>query len=274
MPYTPGMSGRPYRHVYQDDDPAPLVRTARGRRTLEFMPGDIQSEMLLARPHALTLAYLRAMMCFVLFVPRPRHIVMVGLGGGSLVKFCRRHFPGTRITVIELRADVIALRTQFHVPPDDACLTVVNADAADYLPRLAGQADVLLVDGFDAAGLPPRLADASFYADCRRALVPGGVLVANVFSYDPRHDAVLAALGAEFDGRLCAPRGVAGNNRIVFAAAADGAAPAAAMQRRLARHDGLGTGWLNRLGVRLVLAWITLRTVLPLPQREIPRPDR
>ena len=72
------------------DDPShpfppapPLVRTHRGRRTLEFAPGDIQSEMLLARPDALALAYQRAMMGFVLFPPRPRHIAMVGLGGAS-----------------------------------------------------------------------------------------------------------------------------------------------------------------------------------------------
>jgi spermidine synthase len=261
------MPGRPNRTASQDDEPAPLVRTVRGRRTLEFVPGDIQSEMLLARPHALTLAYLRAMMCFVLFVPRPRHIVMVGLGGGSLAKFCRRHFPAARITVVELRADVIALRAQFQVPPDDDRFRVIQADAATWLPTLVGQADVLLVDGFDASGLPPRLADVAFYADCRRALRRGGVLVANVFSYDPRHDAVLAALDAIFDCRTCLLDGVAGNNRIVFAVdAASDAEPGARMQRRLARHQGFGLKLINRLAVRLVLAWIAARTVLAMPQ--------
>jgi spermidine synthase len=250
------MPDHPSRAAYQTGEPAPLVRTRHGRRTLEFTPGDIQSEMVLARPHALALAYLRAMMCFVLFVPRPRHIVMVGLGGGSLAKFCHRYFPRARITVIELRADVIALRDEFLVPPDDARLRVVQGDAAEILPRLRGQADVLLVDGFDAGGLPPRLADLPFYADCRRALRPGGVLVANIFTYDPRYRDVLAALDTVFDGRTCWLRGVAGNNRIMDAVAAGDDTPAARMQRRVARWRGLGTGWLNRLGVRLVLAWI------------------
>ena len=263
----------PGRTIYQSHDPAPLVRTRRGRRTLEFAPGEIQSEMLLARPHALLLAYLRAMMCFVLFVPRPRHIVMVGLGGGSLLKFCRRHFPAARITVIELRADVIALRAQFQVPPDDERLRVIHGDAADQVAALAGQADVLLLDGFDAAGLPPRLADARFYADCRRALRPGGVLAANVFTYDPRYGAVLAALDAAFDGQTCWLDKVAGNNRIVFAlAGADPDGAGARLQRRLARRRGLGLGWLNRLGVRLVLAWITWRSVLPQPHPPAPPP--
>jgi spermidine synthase len=269
------MAAMPDHPLYQSLDPAPLVRTRRGRRTLEFAPGDIQSEMLLARPHALVLAYLRAMMCFVLFVPRPRHIVMVGLGGGSLVKFCHRHFPGARITAIELRADVIALRDAFHVPPDDERLRVLQGDAADIIARLHEEADVILLDGFDRAGLPPRLADAAFYAGCRRALRPGGVLVANVFTYDPRYGAVLAALDAAFDARTCWLDKVAGNNRIVFALAGggSGAVRAARLQRRLARRRGLGLGLLNRLLVRLLLAWIILRSVLapPHPASRSPR---
>jgi spermidine synthase len=260
------MAAMPDRLVYQSAEPAPLVRTRRGRRTLEFAPGDIQSEMLLARPHALVLAYLRAMMCFVLFAPRPRHIVMAGLGGGSLVKFCHRHFPEARISAIELRADVIALRDAFLVPPDDARLQVLHGDAVDIITGLHEEADVILLDGFDRSGLPPRLADAAFYAGCRRALRPGGVLVVNVFTYDPRYGAVLAALDAEFGGRTCWLDKVAGNNRIVFALADGGDPRKAALQRRLAPRRGLGLGLLNRPLVRLVLAGIIWRSVLAPPQ--------
>lgn len=242
----------------------PLVRTRRGRRTLEFAPGDIQSEMLLARPGALVLAYLRAMMAFVLFVPSPRRIVMVGLGGGSLAKFCHRHFPDAHITVIELRADVIALRDAFHVPPESARFTVVQADAADWLAAHPGAADVLLVDGFDARGLPSRLADTPFYADCRRALQPGGVLVANVFTYDPRYRDVMDALETVFAGHTCWFDKVAGNNRIVYALDAP-RETAARRMAALARRRGLGLGLLNRLAIRFILAWIASRSVLASP---------
>lgn len=256
------------RHI--DSSPPPLVRTRRGRRTLEFVPGDIQSEMLLSRPDALVLAYQRAMMGFVLFAPSPRHIVMVGLGGGSLAKFCHRHFPDAHVTVIEVRADVIALRDAFHVPPDGARFTVVHADAADWLAAHPGTADVLLVDGFDARGLPPRLADARFYADCRRALRPGGVLVANVFTYDPRYPDVMHALDTVFAGHTCWFDEVAGNNRIVYALHAPAPAVARRMAR-LARRRGLGQGLLNRLAIRCILAWIASRSVLAPPHLGVTR---
>ncbi|MFL6675731.1 MAG: methyltransferase [Massilia sp.] len=247
---------------------SPLVRTRHGRRTLEFLPGDVQSEMHLARPDALVLAYARAMMCFALFVPRPRHIVMVGLGGGSLAKFCYRHFPGARITVLELRADVIALREQFHVPPDDARFRVIHADAADYIGRLAASADVLLVDGFDADGLPAALSSDAFYANCRRTLRDGGVLVANIFNYDPRYPALLARVRRAFQGRVCQFDRIAGNNHILFAVKAPPhpepggpAAQALRVHSLVAQRDGLGAGLANRLLARLLVAWLGRRGV-------------
>lgn len=244
--------------------PPPLVTTRGDRRILEFTPGDVQSEMRLSDPTRLVLAYCRAIMCFALFVPRPRHIVMVGLGGGSLAKFCYRHFPDARISVIELRADVIALREQFAVPPDDARFCVIHADAAVWLAGQRACADVLVVDGYDRKGLPPALGSARFYGSCRRALRDGGVMVANIFSYEPAYPRMLARLRLMFDDRVCWFDGAAGNNRILFAVKArpgDTAPPPRALrlQRRVARRNGLGSGWLNRLLVRAVVRWIMNR---------------
>ncbi|MDB5933520.1 MAG: transferase spermidine synthase [Massilia sp.] len=250
-----------------DPSPSPPLVCTRGDvRTLEFMPGNVQSEMRLSRPNQLMLAYSRAIMCFALFVPRPRHIVMVGLGGGSLAKFCYRHFPHARITVLELRADVIALREQFCVPADDARFTVVHADATAWLANAAGSVDVLVVDGFNEAGLPPALGSSRFYADCRRALRGGGVLVANIFSYDLHYPAMLGRLQLMFGGQVCWLDKVAGNNRILFAVKAplDPLAPrppgrALAVRRLLGRRQGLGSGTLNRLLVHALVRYLALR---------------
>lgn len=244
--------------------PAPIVSTRGDRRTLEFTPGDIQSEMRLSAPEALVLPYARAMMCFALLQPQPRHIVMVGLGGGSLVKFCHRHFPRARISVLEVRADVIALREQFRVPPDDGRLRVHHCDAAEWLARADGAGcDVLLVDGFDAGGLPPALASAAFYADCRRALRPGGVLVANIFTYDPDYVTALQRLHEAFDRQVCWLSGIAGNNQILFAQrpARCGTGPGRTLRflRDILCNRGLGMSLLNRLLARLIVAWLALR---------------
>jgi spermidine synthase len=60
------------------------------------------------------------MMGFLLFRHEPREILMFGLGGGSLAKYCHRHLPAARIRV-EIDSDVIAFRDQFAVPPNAYC---------------------------------------------------------------------------------------------------------------------------------------------------------
>ena len=180
----------------------PFVQRRGDLLSLHFNGVAIQSEMRLSAPDQLMFSYTRAMMGFLLFQHAPQHLLMVGLGGGSMVKFCYRHLPDTRITVLELDADVIALRDQFMIPPDDARLQIIHADAAAYMESAQQDVDVLLLDGFGADGLPPDLCSVHFYAACRRALNPLGVLVANIIDRDPRLEFCMQYLHAEFDRRV------------------------------------------------------------------------
>jgi len=78
--------------------------------------------MRLDDPDALCLAYTRKMMAFLLFNSGPRRMLQLGLGGGSLAKFCYRHLPDALITVLEIDSHVLALREEFRVPLDDSTL--------------------------------------------------------------------------------------------------------------------------------------------------------
>lgn len=194
----------------------PRVHEEGGIRCLRFGNGVAQSEMRLAAPFELALSYTRLMAGFVLFNAEPEHIVIVGLGGGSLSKFCYQQFPNARITTLEINPDVIALREQFLVPADDARFQVIQADASEYLARNDVIADVILLDGYDAAGLPECICSAAFYADCWRALSEQGVLVANLWRDVPMLEIYLTRLRGIFDGRVWWSRPKDSNNLIVF----------------------------------------------------------
>ena len=71
-------------------------------RTLQFAEWDIQSKMRKSAPDELVLSYTQAMVAFMLFVEAPEHVLIAGLGGGSLLKYCRRHLPLTRLTAVEV----------------------------------------------------------------------------------------------------------------------------------------------------------------------------
>lgn len=185
-------------------------------RRLHFSLDLVQSAMRLDDPFALEFAYTRKMMAFVLFVPDPRDVLMVGLGGGSLAKFCHRHLPGARLTVVELNPDVIALRGEFAVP-DDLRLAIVEADAAEYLSASEGDTDVLLLDGFDANGIAPAFLNRGFYRAARRRLRAGGLVVANFAGprrYWSRH---LDLLADAFNGQVHLGTVPGGDNHVAFA---------------------------------------------------------
>lgn len=177
------------------------VTEERGLRTLHLGNCAIQSAMRVNRPWDLELAYTRAMMGFLLFKPAPQDVLMIGLGGGSHAKFIHKQLPATRVTAVEIDPRVIvAARTHFALPPDDGTLTVIEADGALYMRQHPSSADIILLDGFDAGNQVEALATQTFYAACRRALRPGGVLVVNLWGQDPEFTEYFARLTRAFDG--------------------------------------------------------------------------
>ena len=123
----------------------PFVHDDQVTRSLQFTPHGVQSMMCCQRPFDLEVAYTKTMMGFLLAQPHPVHILMIGLGGGSLAKFCYQNLPQTRITVVEINPHVIAMRQQFLIPEDDERLRVVCADGVHFVRDAPPGFDVVLV---------------------------------------------------------------------------------------------------------------------------------
>jgi spermidine synthase len=184
-------------------------------RQLQFAQNVLQSRMRLDDPDALVAQYTRQMMSFLLFNPEPTHILMIGLGGGSLPKFCYKHLPYARISVVEIDARVIAMRDTFCVPPDNERFRVIHDDGVRHVSRMEESIDVILIDAFDAAGVAPALATSEFYADVWRRLDDGGVLVMNLLGSPQSYAMHLDRVKAIFD-RQSLRVTVAGNDNILL----------------------------------------------------------
>jgi spermidine synthase len=199
----------------------PFVLSVDGRQSLYFTRDQLQSRMCSANPHQLEVDYTRTMMGFLLFDSRPAHIGMIGLGGGSLLKFCYCHLPKVQFTVVEINAQVIALRHAFEVPDDAQRIELVCADGADFVRDRAANNpvgyDVLLVDGFDSQGMAPSLCSQRFYSDCYQALAPQGIMVANLHHDDPQYALFTARIRSAFSGNLLEVAAQEKSNSILFA---------------------------------------------------------
>lgn len=222
------------------DDPAtapdhvrPYVHDDGGTRSLNFSMLELQSRMRLKAPDALELAYTRTMMGFLLFDSAPATLAMIGLGGGSLAKFCHRFLPGTRILAVEINPHVIALREEFLVPPDDERFRVVEADGAAFVAQCEQPLDVLLVDGFDYDGQPEALCSQDFYDAAAAALAPQGLLVVNLHAGHAEHAEFVRRIERSFGGLSLEVRLRDEANSVVFGfrSAATLARPVSALRR-------------------------------------------
>jgi spermidine synthase len=205
----PARQDRPF--VFEDDREI----------SLHFDIRAVQSTMYKDSPFDLVFSYTRAMMGFLLFQPAPRDILIVGLGGGSLSKYCYRHLPEARITTVEINENIIALRDTFAIPPDDERFLIVHADGAEYIADQYHSADVILLDGYNADGLPHELSNQYFYNQCASALRDQGVLVANLHAADRQARACIARLRKSFDKKVLKAKSDSGYNQIVYAVKCD-----------------------------------------------------
>ncbi|MCE1186160.1 MAG: fused MFS/spermidine synthase [Rhodocyclales bacterium] len=193
------------RQVLSGEYAKPFVIDDADTRSLHFSLSLIQSTMQRRNAWALELEYTQAMMSFWLFIPRPRRILMLGLGGGSLAKFCHRQLPASEVCVVEIDPHVIAFRDLFDVPADGERFQIIEADGAAQVAeaaRTGARFDVVMMDAFDRYGLADSVSSAAFYRQVAEILSGRGVMVANLAGEKDARAEHLAMLGEAFDGRL------------------------------------------------------------------------
>lgn len=196
-----------------DDSQTVYISEKYGVRSLHIGSDTIQSSMRLARPYDLELAYTRSMMAFMLFRPKPRNVLMIGLGGGSVAKFIHYHMPGVKVHVVEINPEVVSIaRHCFKLPPDDERLEITVGDGAEYVTRPDVTVDIAMIDGYDGESQAEALSERNFYEACRERLNPHGVMVANLWSGDRQFIETLARIRGVFPaGCLTLPAEKPGN---------------------------------------------------------------
>ena len=167
----------------------------------------IQGSMLMDAPNELFHEYIQRMMAWMLFVepdsiPK-RQAMQLGLGAGSLTKFCAKEVR-MKTVAIELNPQVlVACRGWFKLPADNTRMQVVLADAAQEIQNSKwwGTVDALQVDLYDHEAAAPVLDSLPFYNNCKRLLTPEGCMTVNLFgrasSFTRSVEKISAAFGAE-----------------------------------------------------------------------------
>ena len=173
-----------------------------GMRTLRFARGGTrQSVVKPGDPAHLEMPYAQVALAGLALCGEPRRILVVGLGGGMLTGFLRKHYPDARIDAVEIDPAVVEAAKRYFGFREDPLMRAHVADGREFIERVREPYDVILLDAFGEYRIPERLTTREFLSAVRRALAPGGVAIGNLWrsAENPAYDAMVRTYEDAFD---------------------------------------------------------------------------
>lgn len=182
----------------------------------------VQSRVNLTSPHLLVAPYARTMFASYLYQPDPQRVLIVGLGGGAMVRFLAHYEPDAHIDAVEIDPAVVRLAGEYFGVRSGGNVRVHTADAVAFVEATTDRYDMILMDAFlrpsddtDATGVPTRLKTLAFLGRLKQALAPGGVIAFNVNEHERMADDI-AAVETVF-GNVAVYRSPPAENKVVIA---------------------------------------------------------
>lgn len=153
-----------------------------GFRSLHFgRDGARQSVVKRGDPDHLELPYAKVAMIGLAMTERVQRVLVVGLGGGSLPSFLRKHYPAAEIDAVDIDPEVIKVAKEFFDFREDDRMRAHLADGRGFIEAARRPYDIIFLDAFGSDSVPERLTTMEFLRAVRRALAPDGVVVGNIW---------------------------------------------------------------------------------------------
>ncbi|MCH8829036.1 MAG: fused MFS/spermidine synthase [Planctomycetes bacterium] len=147
----------------------------------------IETQIDLANPHQLQIPYTQTMFAGYLFRREQKDVLIVGLGGGAMVRFLQKHEPQTNIDVVEIDPAIVSIADKYFGVRGGGKVRIVTADAFDFFRKTKKRYDTIYMDAFlkpsqktDATGVPLRLKTIDFLKSLHAKLKPDGLVVFNL----------------------------------------------------------------------------------------------
>ena len=210
------------------------VRDEGGVRSLYFVEPNLevrQTSMILGNPGHLTTPYTRDMFASMLLKHPQKRVLIVGLGGGAMVRFLNKHFPETSVDAVEIDPEVVKIASKLFGVRSSKRTRIITEDASVYLQRDKGLYDAIYMDAFlepgadtDPHGIPQELKTVDFLVSLRGKLTPGGVVAFNLSEHEST-DQDLQTIARAFP-TIYEYRVPDSQNRVVIATGETAATPA------------------------------------------------
>jgi len=189
------------------------------RFTITDRSGQNQSCRYLDDHDKLVFPYAKMVLSSLMVQDNPQRILILGLGGGTLIHTFNLLFPAAEIISIEIDEAVVRVAKDYFDFVEDARNKVERIDGRVYVKRagLRGEKfDLVILDAFNGEYIPEHLMSQEFLEEVKLLLPEQGVVVANTFSTSRLYDAESATYASVF-GELYNIRQFGTGNRVLIA---------------------------------------------------------
>ena len=143
----------------------------------------LQSRVNIEQPNQLALVYSNMMMASLLFCPKPRRLLMIGLGGAAVTNFLNEQFPNLHIDIVEIDLKVIEVSKKYFFLRESNRYRVFEEDGRVFIQKRKGQEpyDWIILDAFKSGSIPYHLKTCEFYKEIHTILKPDGIVGSNLY---------------------------------------------------------------------------------------------
>jgi spermidine synthase len=110
----------------------------------------------------------------------PQKMLVLGLGGGTVVNLYNRYFPPKLIDGVEINPEIIKVGKKY-LGLKAANLNIIQDDAKNFIKTTQQIYDLIVVDVFKPTGQEELCNTFNFYQDAKKRLTDKGVVVVNHF---------------------------------------------------------------------------------------------
>lgn len=187
--------------------------------SLKRKKGQNQSCLLLQQPQKLVFNYTKMSMIALVAQPTPKKVLIIGLGGGSLVNAIHSLAPAAKITSVEIDEAVVRIAKKYFDMANSDWHQMVTKDARVFVKRALlkkQQYDLVVLDAFNGDYIPEHLMTYEFLTEVKRLLSDKGLVIANTFASSKLYDHESVTYHAAF-GDFYQVNARFTNNRIIVA---------------------------------------------------------
>jgi SAM-dependent methyltransferase len=124
----------------------------------------------------------------VAVAPHASRTLVIGLGGGTVVKRMWRDYPQMQIDAVELDPEVVEVARYYFAVPEDERIRLIVGDGRGFLGMSNECYDIVIIDAYDDDHVPRPLTTEEFMREAHARMREGGAIAFNLIGavYGPK----------------------------------------------------------------------------------------